>query len=136
MLNVLKQLLITWAEKWLQTLIHVKSPVLRIFSILLNLYLNCRQMMKTKHFLGMYFNCIRYVLIPKGICFTPSRLYMYLASPNVMVHEEYLLFDFNSIIASVGGSMGLFLSFSFLECLLISYDIIQKLLCSITKSPK
>ena len=61
---------------------------------------------------------------------------MYLASPNVMVHEEYLLFDFNSIIASVGGSMGLFLSFSFLECLLISYDIIQKLSCSITKSPK
>ncbi len=35
----------------------------------------------------------------------------------MVVQEEYLLFDDNSIVASVGGSMGLFVSFSFLQCL-------------------
>ena len=55
---------------------------------------------------------------------------MYLSTSNVVVNEEYLLFDTNSIIASVGGSMGLFLSFSilsFLDYFLTFYDIMKKL---------
>ncbi len=34
---------------------------------------------------------------------------------DVIVLEEYLLYDFNDIIAAVGGSLGLFLGFSCLQ---------------------
>ena len=73
----------------------------------------------------MLFKLIKFL-----INFTFLRAYMYLSTSNVVVNEEYLLFDTNSIIASVGGSMGLFLSFSilsFLDYFLIFYDIMKKL---------
>jgi hypothetical protein len=47
-----------------------------------------------------------------------SRLFVYLSSSDVMVHEEYCLFDMNAIISSIGGSMALFLGFSCLQLLL------------------
>ena len=47
-----------------------------------------------------------------------SRLFLYLASTDVKLREEdYCLFDLNLIISSVGGSMGLFLGFSFYQAL-------------------
>ena len=49
---------------------------------------------------------------------TTSRLFLYLDSTDVMVREEgYCLFDFNLIISSVGGTMGLFLGFSLYQTL-------------------
>jgi hypothetical protein len=48
-----------------------------------------------------------------------------MSSTNVLVQEEYLLFDDNSIVASVGGSMGLFVGFSVLECFLSSASFIH-----------
>ena len=41
-----------------------------------------------------------------------SRLFLYLSSTNVLVEEEYCLFDLNASISSVGGTLGLFFGFS------------------------
>ncbi len=38
--------------------------------------------------------------------------YVYYQTTRVLVYEEYLLFDFGSIVSAVGGSLGLFLGFS------------------------
>ena len=45
-----------------------------------------------------------------------ARLFIYYYSVEEEIVEEYVLFDFNAIVAAVGGSMGLFLGFSFLDC--------------------
>ena len=36
----------------------------------------------------------------------------------IQVEEEYVVVDFFALVASVGGSLGLFLGFSVLDCLL------------------
>ena len=41
----------------------------------------------------------------------------------VTVYEEYKVYDFNGIVGSVGGSLGLFIGFSFLDAMLF---LIQK----------
>lgn len=43
-------------------------------------------------------------------------LYLSYANPTVSKYEQQLLYDLNNIIAAVGGSMGLFLGFSFFTC--------------------
>jgi hypothetical protein len=48
----------------------------------------------------------------------------YYHSSRVEVLEEYLLFDFNAIVAAVGGSLGLFLGFS---CLDFGYYIMDRM---------
>ncbi len=45
------------------------------------------------------------------------RLWVALEHDYKELVEEYQLFDFNAIVASVGGSLGLFLGFSFLDCI-------------------
>jgi hypothetical protein len=44
-----------------------------------------------------------------------SKTYLFYVSTKYALEEEYPLFDFNAIVASLGGSLGLFLGFSFLE---------------------
>ncbi len=39
-------------------------------------------------------------------------IFVYYHTTRVMVYEDYLLFDFGSIVSAVGGSLGLFLGFS------------------------
>lgn len=41
---------------------------------------------------------------------------MYYQSNRIQVLEEYLVFDFSSILVAIGGSLGLFLGFSFFQC--------------------
>ena len=41
---------------------------------------------------------------------------LYYASDYITINEEYLIFDFSSILVAAGGSLGLFLGFSFLQC--------------------
>ena len=41
---------------------------------------------------------------------------LYYSSDYITIHEEYLIFDFSSILVAAGGSLGLFLGFSFLQC--------------------
>jgi hypothetical protein len=43
--------------------------------------------------------------------------YLAVASTDIIVEEEIRIFDANSIVASIGGSLGLFIGFSFLQCL-------------------
>lgn len=43
-----------------------------------------------------------------------SGIYPFYPTTSVTVAEEYALFDFNEIVSALGGSMGLFLGFSFL----------------------
>ena len=59
---------------------------------------------------------------------------MTVATSNVLVNEEYLLYDLNNIISAVGGSMGLFLSFSFLNCFMCAFDTLEKRCCGIDQS--
>lgn len=58
---------------------------------------------------------------PQGL----TRLFVYYYSVEEEYNQEYVLFDFNAIVAAVGGSMGLFLGFSFLECALAAQRFIQ-----------
>ena len=48
---------------------------------------------------------------------TPNKSLVYSMYPDthVIVEEEYLVFDFGAIVATVGGSLGLFLGFSCLQ---------------------
>ena len=57
---------------------------------------------------------------------------MYYQSNHLRLLEEYLIFDFSSILVAIGGSLGLFLGFSFFQCgtefCLKLMDIMNKLL--------
>ena len=53
-------------------------------------------------------------------------LLMYYASDHHTIKEEYLVFDFNAIIVALGGSLGLFLGFSFFQCGMTIVDNIFK----------
>jgi hypothetical protein len=44
------------------------------------------------------------------------KLYMYYQTDDIDLYEEYLIYDFPGIVSSVGGSLGLFLGFSFFQC--------------------
>lgn len=41
---------------------------------------------------------------------------MYYQSDRMSLLEEYLIFDFSAILVAIGGSLGLFLGFSFFQC--------------------
>jgi hypothetical protein len=43
--------------------------------------------------------------------------YLTVASADIIVEEEIRIFDANSIVASIGGSLGLLIGFTFLQCL-------------------
>jgi len=47
-------------------------------------------------------------------------LYFGVEKTKIEIHEEYILFDVGDIFTSFGGSLGLFLGFSFLEVLIMS----------------
>ena len=51
-----------------------------------------------------------------------NYIYFAINSNQVLVAEQVRIFDFNSIIGTVGGSLGLFIGFSFLSCI---QDIFQ-----------
>ena len=53
-----------------------------------------------------------------------SLLTFQFASTEVEIHEELFIYDFSSIIASVGGLLGLFVGISFLDNMDISLGII------------
>ncbi len=42
-----------------------------------------------------------------------SQLMAYYTNLNIVMKSEYLVYDFSAIVAAVGGSLGLFLGFSF-----------------------
>ena len=42
-----------------------------------------------------------------------------LNTPNIMVYEKYAVYDFSGIVGTVGGSLGLFIGFSFMDFMLM-----------------
>ena len=50
--------------------------------------------------------------------YSETEVFIFWESLEVLIEEEYLLFDFNAIVSAVGGSLGLFLGFSCLDFLL------------------
>ena len=65
-------------------------------------------------------NTSRYIMTSNSIwifnaIYSLFRLFLYLKTTNVEVEEEYLLYDLNVFLASIGGSFGLFLGFSFYQ---------------------
>ena len=56
---------------------------------------------------------------------TNAEIFYSFNTPTIMVIEEYLLYDFVGILGSVGGSLGLFLGFSFLGLFSDLIDFLQ-----------
>ena len=57
---------------------------------------------------------------------TNAEIYSSFTAPTVVVSEEYLIYDSVGMIGSVGGSLGLFLGFSFLGLLSDLIDFVQR----------
>ena len=49
---------------------------------------------------------------------TTRYAYILIRTSEIVVNEEYYIYDFNGIVGTVGGSLGLFVGFSFLHCML------------------
>ena len=45
--------------------------------------------------------------------------YFWLEGPKIKVEEEYDVYSFTGIVGTVGGSLGLFVGFSFLDIILL-----------------
>ena len=56
-----------------------------------------------------------------------SGILFFYPTTDIRVESVEILVDFNSFISSVGGSLGLFLGFSFLGFLSLFYDCIKTL---------
>ncbi len=67
-----------------------------------------------------------------------ALIYLYYKSDLVLILDEYRIFDGNSIVAAIGGSLGLFLGFSFFQCgsMLIynTIDFIKNILLKLKRS--
>ena len=69
---------------------------------------------------------MEYTADPSGI-----KGYMFGFSTNVVtLKEETFLYPFTSFLGEFGGSLGLFLGFSFLGCMQDVFDTLKKLLSS------
>ena len=47
-------------------------------------------------------------------------------SEAVIYHKEYLIYDFSGMIGSVGGSLGLFIGFSFMDFIFYLINLVEK----------
>lgn len=45
-----------------------------------------------------------------------NYIFLTLSSSEILVQQEVRMYDINTIIGSIGGSLGLFIGFSFLQC--------------------
>ena len=48
-----------------------------------------------------------------------TGLWVLLSSPEIKVNKKYAVYDFNGIVGTVGGSLGLFVGFSVMEFMLM-----------------
>ena len=55
-----------------------------------------------------------------------TALWITFVTTDVTIIEEVLLFDFTAIVAAVGGSLGLFIGFSFLDVFKLAINKISK----------
>ena len=52
-----------------------------------------------------------------------TGFWVYLTTPNILVYENYAVYDFSGIVGTVGGSLGLFIGFSFMDFMLMLIKI-------------
>ena len=48
-----------------------------------------------------------------------TGFWIQLTSPEIKVHKKYEVYDFSGIVGTVGGSLGLFIGFSFMDFMLM-----------------
>ena len=46
-----------------------------------------------------------------------------LTSPDMKVYQQYAVYDFSGIVGTVGGSLGLFIGFSYMDFMLMVINI-------------
>ena len=51
-----------------------------------------------------------------------NYIYLTLSNDNILIEQDILMYDLNTIIGSIGGSLGLFMGFSFLQ---FSRDLVK-----------
>ena len=86
--------------------------------------LNCRRPCTTVSYLTSNFE-FPYDNFPD---LNVSSLFIGIETTNIEIHEEYLLFDAGNIFTAIGGSLGLFLGFSFLDAFnFIAKFVVQNL---------
>ncbi len=64
------------------------------------------------------------------------RVFVQSGSPEVKIVREFLVFDSNDVVSAVGGSMGLFLGFSFLAAFSAALKAADKICCCRGKRKK
>ncbi len=68
---------------------------------------------------GYALNVVSSVMPNREFWMSPTWEFLIkIESSKIEEFREYEIYDFNGIVASVGGSIGLFVGFSFLDCLL------------------
>ena len=75
----------------------------------------------------MFLNYLRLYLIAAHMGATPDDAFLVdrtgfwvsLTTPIVLVYEKYAVYDFGGIVGMVGGSLGLFVGFSFMDFMLM-----------------
>ena len=48
-----------------------------------------------------------------------TGIFIQLTSPQIKVYKKYEVYDFSGIVGTVGGSLGLFIGFSFMDFMLM-----------------
>ena len=84
---------------------------------------NCTKMCTTLTYQGS-------VIYGTGSSKNPRNMliYFWFASKEIKIHQEYLIFDTNGLIGSIGGSLGLFIGFSFYGALISILAFIKDIL--------
>ena len=52
-----------------------------------------------------------------------TGLFIQLTSPQIRVNKKYEVYDFSGIVGTVGGSLGLFIGFSFMDFMLMLINL-------------
>ena len=55
--------------------------------------------------------------------FKKTGFWVQLTTPKIRVYEQYAVYDFSGIVGTVGGSLGLFIGFSFMDFMLMLIKI-------------
>ena len=55
--------------------------------------------------------------------YNTTGFYVQLTTPTIRVYEKYAVYDFSGIVGTVGGSLGLFIGFSFMDLMLMLIKI-------------
>ncbi len=69
----------------------------------------------------------RYLAQPQSVvdyikAFISGNIFLRIVSPNILVEQAYVVYDFGGALGAVGGSLGLFVGFALYQCVAASAD--------------